>query len=253
MLTVWQASLSIAKRAKARPATDGATTKTLKAMVQGHVMDQVAMKLQSQNRTKQVERRSALKLSLIACQGAVLTVQWLQVGALFQLLLLEELMVAENSIRVLPGSISCFDKLRRLDMHSNRCLMNKFLNHFKILDLSSFLILAFRLMSIPPDLGLCSELTDLNLSDNELAGMPTEIRLLVSLKLFDVSKNQISSLPNEIGNLCNLELFDIRNNKIEYLPVELEALSAKLQTLLVDGNDIKDPVSIYFGESLYDG
>jgi hypothetical protein len=49
-------ALSIAKRARARPADNGATTKTLKAIVQGHVMDQVAMKLQSQNRTKQVEQ-----------------------------------------------------------------------------------------------------------------------------------------------------------------------------------------------------
>ena len=48
-------ALSIAKRARASPAADGATTRTLKAFVQGHVMDQVAMKLQSQNRTKQVD------------------------------------------------------------------------------------------------------------------------------------------------------------------------------------------------------
>jgi leucine-rich repeat protein SHOC2 len=103
---------------------------------------------------------------------------------------------------------------------------------------------AGRLTSIPPDLGLCSELTDLNLSDNELAGLPSEIGQLVSLKYFDISKNQISRLPNDIGKLGNMESFDVRNNKIEYLPVELEALSARLQSLLVDGNDIKDPVRI---------
>ena len=46
-------ALSIAKRAKERPVSDG-STKSLRAMVQGHVLDQVAMKLQSRNRTKQV-------------------------------------------------------------------------------------------------------------------------------------------------------------------------------------------------------
>ena len=46
-------ALSIAKRAKERPVSDG-STKSLRAMVQGHGLDQVAMKLQSRNRTKQV-------------------------------------------------------------------------------------------------------------------------------------------------------------------------------------------------------
>ena len=58
-------ALSVAKRAKER-IISGHSTKTLKSMVQAHVLDKVAMKLQSQNRTKQVSSTNfGPKLQLI--------------------------------------------------------------------------------------------------------------------------------------------------------------------------------------------
>ena len=85
----------------------------------------------------------------------------------------------------------------------------------------------------------------MSFANNLLSGLPIEMGSLVSLKTLDVSKNQLQWLPNEVGSLSNLEHFDIRNNQIDYLPVELEALSSNLQVLLVEGNDIKDPVRIF--------
>ncbi|MBD2392382.1 leucine-rich repeat domain-containing protein, partial [Aphanizomenon flos-aquae] len=53
------------------------------------------------------------------------------------------------------------------------------------------------------------EVTELDLSNNQISSLPPEIVQLTNLQSLDISFNQISSLPPEIGQLTNLQFLDI--------------------------------------------
>lgn len=136
---------------------------------------------------------------------------------MFQLLMIEDFKLAENKVRILPGSVSKFKNLRSLDMHSNE------------------------LEAIPPDLGMCTQLTHVDLSHNHLMGLPAEIGRLDKVKYFDISDNQVELLPDTIGNMTSLTELNLDSNKLIFIPVEIEALETSLTKLHASGNVIRDP------------
>ncbi len=178
------------KRQKEREVVQG--MKGLRGLVQTKVMDKVATRLQSRSRSKQV-------------------------SGLFQLLQLVELHVAENAVRVLPGSVSQFSGLTTLDMHSNQ------------------------LPDIPPDIGLCTRLTHVDLSHNNIMGLPPDIGKLGRVAYFNVSDNFIGALPAQIGNMTSLTELNFSNNEVVFVPVEIEGLETILTRLHAAGNKIRDP------------
>ncbi|MFM6580385.1 MAG: COR domain-containing protein [Dolichospermum sp.] len=81
------------------------------------------------------------------------------------------------------------------------------------------------------------EVTELDLSNNQISSLPPEIVQLTNLQSLDIYNNQISSLPREIGQLTNLQSLDIYNNQISSLPREIFQLT-NLQSLNIYNNQI---------------
>ncbi|MDM8521290.1 COR domain-containing protein [Anaerolineales bacterium HSG6] len=95
----------------------------------------------------------------------------------------------------------------------------------------------YRLSQLPPEIGLLTNLINLDISGNQLNGLPTEIGLLTNLINLDISGNQLSDLPTEIGLLTNLINLDISGNQLSGLPTEIEELT-NLKTLNLSYNQL---------------
>ena len=80
------------------------------------------------------------------------------------------------------------------------------------------------LYEIPKALFDLKNLTDLNLSRNNIEVIPSELAELTALKVFSAEKNEISQLPREFVKLSNLEVLDLSDNKMDNLPDHISGL-----------------------------
>jgi len=95
-----------------------------------------------------------------------------------------------------------------------------------------------QIKTLPPEIGLLTNLRGLYLSNNEIKTLPPEIGKLSNLRELSLSNNKIETLPPEIGSLRNLLVLYLNNNKIETLPPEIGLLS-NLQLLMLHKNQIE--------------
>ena len=127
--------------------------------------------------------------------------------------------------------------------------------------------------SIPPQIGLLTNLTTLNLSDNELTGeippetgnltnltylglhynqltgnIPPEIGNLTNLTTLYLDANQLTgSIPSQIGNLTSLTFLDLRNNQLTgSIPPEIGNLT-NLTYLNLRSNQLTGEISSEIG------
>ena len=92
---------------------------------------------------------------------------------------------------------------------------------------------------IPQELGKLSDLTELDLSDNDLDGeISQELGSLFNLTELDLSDNDLDGeIPQELGSLSNLTELDLSDNDLEgEIPVELVKLRS-LEKHFLSGND----------------
>ena len=70
--------------------------------------------------------------------------------------------------------------------------------------------------TIPPQLGMLTELEELELAENRLTGaIPPELGNLGNLRILDLRYNQLSgAIPDEIGNLTKLGILGLGHNKL---------------------------------------
>jgi len=92
------------------------------------------------------------------------------------------------------------------------------------------------LTKVPESIFSQTEARQLNLSENNLTGaLPGEIRFLSNLTVLDLSDNNFTGVPAEVGQLSQLEELDLSNNSLTGLPQELGNLK-KLKVLNLSGN-----------------
>lgn len=97
------------------------------------------------------------------------------------------------------------------------------------------------LKSVPSYVFDRTELTELDVSDNELTGaLQAEIRHLKDLQVLDASGNGMTGVPAEIGQLSELRDLDLSDNALTGLPLELGNLR-NLRRLDLRGNNISKP------------
>ena len=80
---------------------------------------------------------------------------------------------------------------------------------------------------LPPELGVLSNLRELNLRGNQLGGqIPPELGVLSNLREVNLSANQLGGqIPPELGGLFNLERLSLSGNELSgEIPPELDNL-----------------------------
>ncbi|HPI09300.1 MAG TPA: hypothetical protein PLM41_23065, partial [Saprospiraceae bacterium] len=119
-----------------------------------------------------------------------------------------------------------------------------------------------KFQSVPPELGLCTQLESLYFSQNELmtgyglasfrqltlldlqsnrfTEFPPEVMELPLLKTLFLSKNNIARLPSGIRLLKELENLDLNDCQIETLPSEIAELPL-LKDIKLNNNPLKSP------------
>lgn len=109
-----------------------------------------------------------------------------------------------------PNELATLPYLRKLDVHGNQ-----------INEIPDFL----------------NELTELDMSSNQLKAFPKGLSNLTNLIVLDLSYNQISKIDPVLYQLKNLEELRLFNNQLTELPKELFTLT-KLRQLAITGNPL---------------
>ncbi|MCH2045600.1 MAG: leucine-rich repeat domain-containing protein [Saprospiraceae bacterium] len=105
---------------------------------------------------------------------------------------LEYIYMDNNSLKKLPKSMKKLKSLNELSIAGNK-LQN----------------------DIPDVIGELTQLTKLDLSENELQELPSEILQLKNLEVLDLRYNQLSDLPEPLKKLENLKTVYIGNNDFD--------------------------------------
>lgn len=82
-----------------------------------------------------------------------------------------------------------------------------------------------QLTELPPEIGQFKNLQNLNLSENQLSFLPQEIGQLKHLQSLDLSQNQIISLPKELNQLKDLKQLNLQQNQLSEVPREILQLT----------------------------
>ena len=98
--------------------------------------------------------------------------------------------------------------------------------------------------TIPPELGHLASLETLYLRGNSLTGqIPPELGSLANLEWLELDQNNlVGPIPPELGSLASLETLDLRENSLTgQIPPELGSL-ANLEWLQLDQNNLVGPI-----------
>ena len=139
---------------------------------------------------------------------------------------LEELILHGNKLRTLPKEIGLCKNLKKIVLDENIIeSLPKEIGDLKKLEkiyIRADVETVQNLTSLPKEIGLCTNLTDLYLARNKLTSIPKEIGLCKKLKYLGLSWNNLTSLPKEIEDLRELRILELYNNpKLKGISSEL--------------------------------
>lgn len=106
--------------------------------------------------------------------------------------------------------------------------------------------------SLPKEIGLLANLTDMNLWRSNMGGLiPSQVGLLTKLTLLNLAESQFSrTIPAQVGLLSNLQYINVINNAITGgIPSELYQLST-LQAFSVGRNKLPGSLPEHIGSAL---
>ena len=96
----------------------------------------------------------------------------------------------------------------------------------------------------PAELAELAALTDLNLSDNQLASLSPRVLKLDKLQNLNLNNNQIENLPMKINKLKELTSLNLANNSIASLPASIGELDSLTSLNLADNSISSLPKAI---------
>jgi tetratricopeptide (TPR) repeat protein len=90
----------------------------------------------------------------------------------------------------------------------------------------SFLLLSdLNLHELPTEIGQLTQLTTLDLGNNQLTTLPAEVWQLTQLDMLTLGINQLTALPPEIGQLIKLRSLALFSNRLTTVPAEIGQLT----------------------------
>ena len=106
-----------------------------------------------------------------------------------------------------------------------------------------------QLTSLPPEIAELKNLTNLHIGANQLTSLPPKIAELENLIYLNIGANQLTSLPPEIAELKNLTYLNITRNQLTSLPPEILKLSLDIiweyasegNGIFLEGNPFENP------------
>ena len=112
--------------------------------------------------------------------------------------------------------------------------------HQSVHTLERFWIPNSSLQKFPRTLYQCSQLIELDATNNKINEITSDIGGLTSLKYLYLSYNQIKKIPSSVSKLRELEICELHENLIKELPEGIGTLP-KLYRLTIHQNKIKKP------------
>lgn len=150
---------------------------------------------------------------------------------------LTELDVSCNQLSSLPDSLGTLTKLITLNASSNRIDATVLPPGTDPLSVSEPLA--------PEFLGKLTNLTNLNLGENQLIKLPESLSNLTRLKHLSLDSNHFTALPKSLSHLTLLRSLQLECSlKLTYLPIYTIALPDSMQLFL--GGDFEEDMNITF-------
>ncbi len=108
----------------------------------------------------------------------------------------------------------------------------------------------FNLYSFPGDIARLSNLTVLNLRDNNISNVAYEIGMLDKLRELDLSSNVILSIPESVKQLTSLQRLSLRNNHLCIAPPNLRFALSLTDLDLSENELVSVPALVFLLEEL---
>ena len=144
-----------------------------------------------------------------------------EIGKLTKLKLLN---LNDNSIEVLPTEIEALTSLRDLYLRKNN--LSTFPSEIgRLQNLVRLWAEGNKIASLPPEIGELGKLSQLILPANQLKNLPSEIINLDALTILWLIENTLEELPDQIGQLSNLRRLSLNNNQLTSLPESMGSLT----------------------------
>ena len=148
-----------------------------------------------------------------------------------------------NIINNNASSFPKLNELKNLDANEIRAWMKE--NPVEINNIKQIVISDKTLDSLPPEIGLFSEVTKLTLMDTNLKSLPSEIANMKNLEALIIIGTPTMSLPSHLVEIPKLTKLYLNSNKFEAIPSVVFKL-ANLQVLHFNNNNLtKIPQDIY--------
>ncbi|KAL0961613.1 hypothetical protein UPYG_G00354200 [Umbra pygmaea] len=150
---------------------------------------------------------------------------------------LEHLNLYQNCLRTLPESLVNLQALTYLNISRNQLLTLP--STVCSLPLKVLIACNNKLVSLPEEIGQLRQLTELDVSCNEIQILPPQVGRLDSLRDLNIRRNHLAHLPPELAVLPLVRL-DFSCNKVTSIPVCYRNLQ-HLQSILLDNNPLQNP------------
>ncbi|KAI3641007.1 hypothetical protein MIR68_001885 [Amoeboaphelidium protococcarum] len=170
--------------------------------------------------------------------------------SVYRLKNLEHLDISRNQID--GPLLGCYDENKRINGHDiwpqlqNLIAFGNLITqlpqdislwtHLKVLKMGNDLGEGNRLSSVPDSIYQCSELVELDLSNNLIQCLPAQINQ--RLRSLSVSGNRITNFPECLQYAKMLERLDLSDNRITHIPIFIEQLRS-LKYINLSRNDIR--------------